>query len=207
VAATRDGVRLAFVAALQHLTPLQRAVLILRDVLGFSAAETAAALEVTLASANSALQRARARMQRLTPDEPVRTPDLGERERELLRRYVEAFEQYDTARVVALLAEDARWEMPPFTGWYAGAPAIGALIRTRCPAKGPGDLRFTVTSANGQPAAAAYLRGEDDVHRAFQIHVLDVVPTDTPAGDHVRHVTCFFDPTLFDSFGLPHTLG
>lgn len=206
VAATREGVRLAFVAALQNLTPLQRAVLILRDVLAFSAAETASTLEITVASANSALQRARARMEKLSPPEPARTAELSDRERDLLRRYIEAFEQYDTARVVALLAEDATWEMPPFTGWYSGAAAIDVLIRTRCPASAPGDLRFVATSANGQPAAAAWMRGDDGVHRAFQLHVLDVVPADRAGGTEVRHVSCFFDTTLFEKFGLPLVL-
>lgn len=202
VAATRDGVRLAFVAALQHLTPLQRAVLILRDVLAFSAAETAHVLDVSLASANSALQRARGRMQRVGPAEPVRGDDLDARQQDLLRRYVHAFEQYDTAGVVALLAEDATWEMPPYTGWYRGRDDISTLVGTQCPASKPGDLRFVVTAANGQPAAAAWLRDSDGVHRAFQIHVLDLVPD----GSRVRHVTCFFDTTLFDAFGLPQVL-
>lgn len=215
VAATRDGVRLAFVAALQHLTPLQRAVLILRDVLAFSAAETARTLDVSVASANSALQRARARIERVAPDTATRPEDLAERERDLLRRYIDAFEQYDTSRVVALLTEDATWEMPPFTGWYQGAGAIGTLIRTQCPAKAPGDLRFVATSANGQPAAAAWMRGEDGGYQAFQIHVLDVVPA-VGAAAHadpharadvaVRHVSCFFDTDLFAAFGLPLTL-
>jgi RNA polymerase sigma-70 factor (ECF subfamily) len=202
VAAARDGVRLAFVAALQHLTPLQRAVLILRDVLAFSAAETAQTLDTTVASANSALQRARGRMERVSSTEQARAEDLDDRERDLLRRYIDAFEQYDTARVVSLLTEDATWEMPPFTGWYAGAEAIGTLIRTQCPAKAAGDLRFVATSANGQPAAAAWLRGDDGVHRAFQIHVLDVVPKTA----QVRHVACFFDTSLFKTFDLPQTL-
>jgi RNA polymerase sigma-70 factor (ECF subfamily) len=227
VAATRDGVRLAFVAALQHLTPLQRAVLMLRDVLVFSAAETAATLEISVASANSALQRARARMEHLRPADPVadlsRPADLGEHERDLLARYMAAFEAYDTAAVVALLTEDATWEMPPFTGWYSGAAAIDTLIRTQCPAKRAGDLRFVATSANGQPAAAAWFRGDDGVHRAFQLHVLDVVPHG-PGGDRadgadradradgaapaarVRHVASFFDTSLFESFGLPLVL-
>jgi RNA polymerase sigma-70 factor (ECF subfamily) len=207
VAATRDGVRLACVAALQHLTPLQRAVLVLRDVLAFSATETAATLETSVPSANSALQRARARMTQLSPAEPPRTEELSNHERDLLRRYVEAFERYDTPAVVALLTEDATWEMPPFTGWYAGAEAIHTLIRTQCPAKRPGDLRMVATSANGQPAAATWMRGDDGVYRAFQVHVLDVVPAaGSPGSVRVRHVSCFFDTELFDAFGLPTTL-
>lgn len=223
VAATRDSVRLAFVAALQHLTALQRAVLILRDVLAFSAAETAQTLEITVASANSALQRARAGLERLAPTSgavvdstggdvaaagtrPAATArELGPREKDLLDRYLTAFESYDTDAVVALLAEDATWEMPPYIGWYQGADAIGVLIRTQCPASGPGDLRFVPTSANGQPAFAAWLREPDGVHRAFQIHVLDIetLPDDRPV---VRHVACFFDTSLFKAFGLPEVL-
>jgi RNA polymerase sigma-70 factor (ECF subfamily) len=221
VATTRDSVRLAFVAALQNLTALQRAVLILRDVLAFSAAETAETLDITVASANSALQRARAGVERLSSSggglsdsgggDPaidgnrLAARALGPRERDLLDRYLAAFENYDTDAVVALLAEDATWEMPPYTGWYEGADAIGVLIRTQCPAKGPGDLRFVATSANGQPAFAAWLREPDGVHRAFQIHVLDLatLPDGRPV---VKHVACFFDTSLFRAFGLPEVL-
>lgn len=202
VAATRDSVRLAFVAALQHLTPLQRAVLILRDVLAFSAAETASTLEITVASANSALQRARAgverhpRLERATGDAV-----LDEHARDLLDRYMAAFERYDTAQIVTLLREDATWEMPPFTGWYQGNEAIVALIRGNCPAEREGDMRMAPVSANGQPACAMWMLGPDGVHRAFQLQVLDVV--DGPRGPQVAHVSAFFDTALFDAFGLP----
>jgi RNA polymerase sigma-70 factor (ECF subfamily) len=209
VATSREGVRLAFVAALQHLTPLQRAVLIMRDVLAFSAAETAANLEISVASANSALQRARAGVSRIEPEQRDATAELPGRERDLLDRYVAAFERYDTAAVIELLTQDATWDMPPFTGWYSGAAAIDTLIRTQCPAKQPDDLRFRTTRANGQPAAAAWLRDPDGVYRAFQIHVLDVVPPapeDPPGAAAVRHVTCFFDTSLFARFGLPMIL-
>ncbi|NLT54185.1 MAG: sigma-70 family RNA polymerase sigma factor [Actinomycetales bacterium] len=205
VTETREGIRLAFVAALQHLTPLQRAVLILRDVLAFSAAETAETLGVTVPSANSALQRARAGLDRLRDGGTQEARDgsgaLGLRERDLLDRYMRAFANYDTEAVVALLTEDVTWEMPPFTGWYQGPSAVGALIRTRCPARGPDDLRLLPTAANGQPACAVWLRGEDGVHHAFQLHVLDVATT--PDGPAVRHVACFFDVALFRAFGLP----
>jgi RNA polymerase sigma-70 factor, ECF subfamily len=208
VAAVREGVRLAFVAALQHLTPLQRAVVILRDVLAFSAAETAQTLEVSVASANSALQRARARLEKL----PLRSdglalpgqrsePELPERQRELLDRFMAAFEAYDTEAVVSLLTRDATWEMPPFPQWYDGAEAIGVLIRTQCPAEQAGDLRYLRTQANGSPAFAGYLLGADGVHRPFQLLVPEV--TETPDGPLVRHVTCFFDTALFPRFGLP----
>jgi len=208
VAATKDGVRLAFVAALQHLTPLQRAVVILRDVLAFSAVETAQALEVSVASANSALQRARARLSQLPrTDDPPATADpadLAGRQKDLLGRFMQAFEAYDTDAVVALLAADATWEMPPFPQWYSGAQAIAGLVRHQCPANAPDDLRYVPTSANGQPACAGWLRGDDGVYRAFQLMVLDV--EGGPDGPRVRHVSCFFDTALFEKFGLPEIL-
>lgn len=203
VAATKESVRLAFVAALQHLTPLQRAVLILRDVLAFSAAETADTLGITVPSANSALQRARAGVERHPRVE--RTPDRGgaldEHALDLLERYMAAFERYDTREIVALLREDATWEMPPFTGWYRGNEAIVALIRANCPAERAGDMRMAAVSANGQPACAMWMLGPDGVHRAFQVQVLDVV--EGPGGPRVGHVSAFFDTALFDAFGLP----
>jgi RNA polymerase sigma-70 factor, ECF subfamily len=206
VAATRDGVRLAFAAALQQLTPIQRGVLILRDVLMFSAAETAQILGTTVAAANSALQRARAGMpDGALPDGVAPGPvALGPRERDLVERYLRAFNDYDTAALVTLLTEDATWEMPPFTGWYAGRDAIRTLVETQCPASGPDDMRLLPVSANGQPACALWMRGPDGVHRAFQVHVLELdrSGTDRPA---VRHVACFFDTSLFERFGLPLT--
>lgn len=207
VATTRESVRLAFVAALQHLTALQRAVLILRDVLAFSAAETAEILDVTVAAANSALQRARAGVDRRQDDgRPLADPgSLGERERRLLEQYMAAFERYDTPAVVSLLTQDATWEMPPFTGWYSGAEAIGTLIDTQCPAEAPDDLRFIPVQANGQLACASWMRHPDGVWRAFQLHVLDVVHDDEAAGGEprVQHVSCFFDVRLFAWFDLP----
>ncbi len=203
VATTKDSVRLALVAALQFLTPLQRAVLILRDVLAFSAAETAQMLEISVASANSALQRARAGLAR-----HPRTGDgacvdaLDERCRGLLEQYMAAFERYDTRALVVLLKDDATWEMPPFTGWYRGAEQIAALIGTQCPAERPDDMKMLAVEANGQPACAMWMIGPDGVHRAFQLHVLDVVEGgDGTVG--VAHVSAFFDTALFDAFGLP----
>lgn len=203
VAATRDSVRLAFVAALQHLTPLQRAVLILRDVLAFSAAETAQTLDITVPSANSALQRARAGLARHPRSDTTTVVDaLDERCRDLLEGYMRAFERYDTAQIVRLLQDDATWEMPPFTGWYRGAGAIVDLIRTNCPASGPQDMLMAPVRANGQLACAMWMLGPDGVHRAFQLQVLDVA--ERPDGTlGVGHVTAFFDVALFDAFGLP----
>jgi RNA polymerase sigma-70 factor, ECF subfamily len=199
VAATRDGVRLAFAAALQQLTPNQRAVLILRDVLMFSAAETAQTLGTTVAAANSALQRARAGM----PDGAGAAPaPLGARERDLVERYIRAFNEYDTAALVTLLTQDASWEMPPFVSWYSGREAIRTLVHAQCPASGRDDMRLRPVTANGQPGCAMWMRGPDGVHRAFQLHVLELqyAADGAPA---VRHVTAFFDTDLFERFGLP----
>jgi RNA polymerase sigma-70 factor, ECF subfamily len=196
---SKENIRLAFVAALQHLTPQQRAVLIFRDVLAWHASEVAAALDITVAGVNSTLQRARAQVAQLTADDSPEPVDDA-RTAELLEGYVEAFESYDVDRIVELLTQDAIWQMPPYTGWYEGSAAIGRLIEVNCPAQGPGDMRLVATSANGQPVFAVYMRGDDGVHRAFQLQQLTL----TQAG--VSHVTAFFDLQLFASFGLPDTL-
>ena len=197
---SRQSVRLAFIAALQHLPPRQRAVLVLRDVLQFRAAEVAEAVGVSTAAVNSLLQRARAQLDEaaLREDEIVE-PDSPD-ERELLNRYVAAFQNYDVPAIVELFTSDAVWEMPPYTAWYQGPETIGHLIASKCPADGPGDQILVPTSANGQPAFGLYMLGEDGVHRAFHLQVLDV----TPAG--VRHVAAFFDTGLFEKFGLPPVL-
>lgn len=195
----RDSVRLAFVAALQHLTAQQRAVLLLRDVLAWRAREVAQALDLTVAGVNSTLQRARARLAAVDVDQPPTMPD-DDRRRRLLAAYVAAFEAYDVARIVELLAADVVWEMPPFPGWYRGRQQVGALIATWCPANGPGDMRLVPTTANGLPALALYMRDAGGVHRAFHVQQLTV----TDAG--VEHVTAWFDPGLFGRFGLPETL-
>jgi len=200
VTVTRDSVRLAFVAALQHLTAQQRAVVILRDVLAWSAADAAAALDLSVASVNSSLQRARAHLAKL---DPARSPALAaddQRARELLAQFAAAFEAYDVPRIVALLTADAIWEMPPFTGWYSGAADIGELIANNCPAQAAGDMRMVPTAANGQPALALYMLGPDGVHRAFQLQVI------TLGADGVSHVAAFFDTALFATFGLPAEL-
>lgn len=196
---SRESVRLAFVAALQHLTPPQRAVLILRDVLAWHADEVAELLGMSVGAANSSLQRARAAMAKLDP-ESTAPPVTEERAKQLLADYVAAFESYDVDRIVELLCEDAVWEMPPFTGWYTGADSIGRLISRHCPATGAGDQVMLPVSANGQPALALYMRGEDGRHHAFQIQV----PTLTEQG--VSHVVAFFEVSLFARFGLPEVL-
>ena len=194
----RDTVRLAFVAALQHLTAQQRAVLLLRDVLAWSAAEVADALGLSVAAVNSTLQRARGHMANVHDVTPLEPTDP--RRQELLARYVAAFEAYDIAAIVELLAADVVWEMPPFPGWYAGPQAVGELIGTWCPAQRPGDMRLVPTSANGLPAFAMYMRDAHGRHHAFQVQQVTVT------ADGVRHVTVWFGEDLFARFGLPAEL-
>ncbi|WP_459645898.1 sigma-70 family RNA polymerase sigma factor [Kineococcus sp. NUM-3379] len=204
VVTARESVRLAFVAALQHLPPRQRAVLLLRDVLAWRAAEVADLFGTSTAAVNSALQRARAQLDTLhaTP-ETTREPESGEL-RDLLDRYVAAFERYDVGGMVELFTADAVWEMPPFTGWYQGGEAIAELIARNCPAQRAGDMRMVPTAANGQVAFGLYMRGTDGVHRAFQLQVLAV---SAAGGDtRVGRVSAFFDPRLFGVFGLPEAL-
>lgn len=202
VVGTRESVRLAFVAALQHLPPRQRAVLVLRDVLQWRAAEVAEAVGTSTAAVNSLLQRARAQLDAVGPsqDQPLIAPESAEA-RELLTRYISAFESYDIAQLEQLFTDDAIWEMPPFDSWYVGPAAIGALSRDKCPAERAGDMRLVATTANGQTAAGMYLRNpQTGVHEAFQLHVLDI----TGAG--IAHVVAFLDTRLFETFGLPAVL-
>jgi RNA polymerase sigma-70 factor, ECF subfamily len=195
----RESVRLAFVAALQHLTPAQRAVVILRDVLAWQASEVAQLLDMSVAAVNSSLQRARAQLHKMDPEAGAE-PMSDERAKELLADYVAAFENYDVKRIVQLLAKDAVWEMPPYVGWYHGAEAIGRLIAQHCPAERPGDQILIPVPANGQPAFALYMRQPDGSYAAFQLQVLTV------GGSGVSHVATFFDTSLFARFGLPDTL-
>jgi RNA polymerase sigma-70 factor (ECF subfamily) len=199
IVGTRESVRLAFVAALQHLSPRQRAVLVLRDVLQWKAAEVAEAIGTSTAAVNSLLQRARAQLDTVGPseDDQLAEPQSVET-KDLLDRYIAAFEAYDIDELVKLFTDDAIWEMPPFDGWYQGPEQIVTLTRVHCPAEGPGDMRFLRTTANGQPAAALYMLNRDSgKHEAFQLHVIDVKP------GGVSHVVAFMDDTLFEKFGLP----
>jgi RNA polymerase sigma-70 factor (ECF subfamily) len=195
----RESVRLAFIAALQHLTPAQRAVVILRDVLAWQASEVAELLDMSVAAVNSSLQRARAQLHKMDPEAGAE-PISDERAKELLADYVAAFENYDVKRIVQLLAKDAVWEMPPYVGWYRGAEAIGQLIAQHCPAERPGDQILLAVSANGQPAFGLYMKQPDGSYAAFQLQVL------TLGGTGVSHVATFFDTSLFTRFGLPDTL-
>jgi RNA polymerase sigma-70 factor (ECF subfamily) len=113
---------------------------------------------------------------------------------------VAAFQDYDTAALATLFSADAVWEMPPFTGWYQTPEHIVRLTETHCPASGPGDMVLLPAAANGQPAFGLYMRGDDGVHRAFQLHVVHL------RGPVIDHVVAFFDTSLFGKFGLPDVL-
>ncbi|HJQ47799.1 MAG TPA: sigma-70 family RNA polymerase sigma factor [Amycolatopsis sp.] len=199
IVTSRESIRLALMAALQHLPPRQRAVLILRDVLQWRAAEVAQVLNTTTTAVNSILQRARAQLAEVTPTEDEVTEPTEAEQRELLDRYVTAFERKDIAAMVELFTKDAVWEMPPFVGWYQGPDNIARLIDTQCPAKDPGDMYLVPTWANGQPAFGLYMR-DGDVYRPFNLPVL------TLSKDGVKHVSSFFDTSLFAKFGLPESV-
>ena len=203
IAASRESVRLAFVAALQHLSPRQRAVLVMRDVLQWRAAEVADAIGTSTVAVNSLLQRARAQLDAVGPSQEDRLADPESLEaRGQLARYIAAFEDYDIDRLVQMFTEEAVWEMPPFTGWYQGPSDIVELIHDKCPASMAGDMRMLPLTANGQPAAAMYMRLPEtgERHVPFQLHVLDL----GPAG--ISHVVAFLDTALFAKFGLPEYL-
>lgn len=200
IVAQRESIRLAFVAALQHLPARQRAVLILRDVLRWKASEVAEALETSEAAVNSALQRAHAQLAKAKVSQDEVPAELDAAQQELLDRYVKAFWDKDVAAIVAMLTREAVWEMPPFTGWYAGPENIGRLIDTRCPGNRH-DMPMVATSANGQPAFGLYMRQPDGTFTPFHLQVLTL---DGSGG--VSHVAAFFDVTLFAKFGLPDRL-
>jgi RNA polymerase sigma-70 factor (ECF subfamily) len=203
IVGSRESVRLAFIAALQHLSPRQRAVLVLRDVLQWKAAEVGSAIGASTAAVNSLLQRARAQLESVDPkeDDSVIAPEDPEAQ-DLLGSYIAAFENYDMDKLVELFTAEAVFEMPPFDGWYQGPENIVQLSKTHCPAEGAGDMRFMRTTANGQLAAALYmLNRETDLHEEFQLHVLEM----SPGG--VSHVVAFHAGNgMFEKFGLPTTL-
>jgi RNA polymerase sigma-70 factor (ECF subfamily) len=194
----RQSVRLAVVTAMQELPARQRAVLILRDVVQFSAAEVAELLETTPTAVNSALHRARAHLAELAPtEEAVAEPEDAAR-RALLDRYCAAFENADIAALTELLQADVKLEMPPLPLWFAGRDAVMRFLTTRAFTM-PGDVVMIPTAANGQPAVAEYRRGTDRVMRAHSIHVL------TAGATGIGAITVFLDPALFTAFGLPPT--
>jgi RNA polymerase sigma-70 factor (ECF subfamily) len=194
----RHSLRLAVATALQELPARQRAVLILRDVVQFSAAEVAELLETTPAAVNSALQRARAHLADVAPsEEDVAEPDDADR-RELLDRYCAAFENADLAALTELLQTDVRLEMPPLPVWFTGRDAVTRFLAQRAFAE-PGDMVLVQTAANAQPAAAEYRRAPDNVMRAHSIHVI------TGGATGIAGIVVFLDPELFSVFGLPPT--
>jgi RNA polymerase sigma-70 factor (TIGR02960 family) len=199
----REAIALAFVAGLQHLPPAQRAVLVLRDVLGFRAAEVADMLDGSEASVNSALQRARAAFEaRLPAADRDRAPlPRSTRERELVGRFADAFEGGDVDAIVALLTDDAWLTMPPVPLQYQGPAAIARFLST-VPAGGALErFRLVATRANAQPAFGFYLKDlRSPIAHASGLIVL------TLEGDRVSAITAFHDTSVFACFGLPRTL-
>jgi RNA polymerase sigma-70 factor (ECF subfamily) len=194
IAVVRHTIRLAFVTALQHLPPRQRAVLILCEVLRWQAAEVAQLLDTSVAAVNSALQRARATLAALPAAE--RLDAVPADQAQLLARYVAAFENYDVAALVGLLHEDAVQTMPPYAMWLAGAADIGQWML------GPGigccGSRLLPTAANGRPAFGQYRCDPDGGHKPWALHVLEI------SGSRISAINSFLETdTIFPAFGLP----
>ncbi|MFI6298363.1 sigma-70 family RNA polymerase sigma factor [Nonomuraea sp. NPDC050790] len=178
----RAGLRLALIAALQHLPPRRRAVLILRDVLEWRAAEVADLLGTTATAVNSLLQHARAQLKQVDSTPP---PPLDARQRELLDRYAAAFEKADISGLTSILAEDAVWEMPPYPTWFVGRENIVRFLATRLTS--PGATKVISTEVNTQPAFA--------LHTADGPHALHVL---TLSGDAITRVVAFMDQTTLN---------
>jgi RNA polymerase sigma-70 factor (TIGR02960 family) len=194
----KEAVALAFVSGLQHLAPRQRAVLVLRDVLGFHADEVAEMLATSTASVTSALQRARGALEARVPVRRERL-SVPATDRELVVRFAEAFERDDIDSVIAMLTEDAVVSMPPQPEWHAGPAAIESFLRGRHAARRGGPWRFVATGANGQPAYAYYLLVDGRWERSglFVMSVRD---------DGIESVTRFYDGGLLSRFDVPETL-
>jgi RNA polymerase sigma-70 factor (ECF subfamily) len=198
----KEAVGLAFVAALQHLPPRQRAVLVLRDVLGFRATEVADMLETSEAAVKGALQRARATLETRLPagDRELAPLPRSRRERELVRRFAEAVENGDVDGVVTLLTADAWLKMPPQRFEYQGHAAIARFLHDRAVRRGR-PLRLAPTRANGQPAFGCYLPdAQTAIARPYGLMVL------TLQGHRISAITWFGDSSAFPHFGLPRTL-
>src|SRR5712691_12003415 len=199
----REGVELAFIAALQHLPARQRAVLILRDVLGFSARETAAALETTPVSVDSALQRAHKSVDQRLPEQSQQATlrSLGDGAlRQVVQRYISAWERNDVGAVVAMLAEDAKLAMPPLPTWYRGREQV-AIFLSGAPMAGATRWRLIPARANGQLAFGAY--AWDNRTQSFMPRAVDVL---TLRGAQILQITAFLTPEAFRSFDLPAIL-
>ena len=199
----RESLELAFVVALQRLPPRQRAVLILRDVLGFSAQEVGETLEASVASVKSALQRARRAVDEQLPERSQQATlrALGDNTlRVLVQRYIDAFERNDVDAVVAMLTDDATHAMPPTPTWFSGREAIAAFYAAE-PLSGERQWRHLPTRVNGQPAVGCYSR--DGEEGSFTAHVLDVL---TLRGPRIAAITSFVDIEAFRIVGLPDRL-
>ena len=200
VVVARETIELTYLAVIQLLPPRQRAVLILRDVLDWSAAEAAAMLEMSVAAANSALQRARATLRRRLPGPPSEWSgsEPSQEERLLLEAFIDAHERADAAAAAALARDDIRVTMPPHPWCFEGLEAIRPMLEEGL--TGPGEWRLVPTWANRQPTAASYLKAPGDTEfRAFKLDVLRV------EGRRIAEITTF-GATLFPAFGLPATL-
>ncbi|MEV6647390.1 RNA polymerase subunit sigma-70 [Amycolatopsis sp. NPDC051371] len=198
LSAARDSVRLALVAALQYLPARQRAVLLLREVLGFSAGEVAAMLEISTVAVKSALQRARARLDEISPSPDDVVEPTDPHARDLLRQYIAGFGHADLAALEKALRADAAIELVGTRTWFSGK--VRCLRYLAHVLGAPGDWLMTPTRANGRPAAATYYRAADGTHQALGIAVLDVTPTG------IARITVFpGGPGLVADFGLPAT--
>jgi RNA polymerase sigma-70 factor, ECF subfamily len=196
VAASRAGIRLAWVAALQHLSARQRAVLILRDVLELPAAEAADLLGMTTTAVNSGLRRARADLAQALPAEDDMAEPSDPGQQAMLDRFAAAFESADVTALAGLLREDVALEMPPTLAWFAGRAAVTAFFGLRA-LTAPGLFRLVPVMANGQPAFAVYQRDHDGAYQAYAITVLTV------GAMGIARIVTFLDPGLFGLFGLP----
>ncbi|WP_327094127.1 sigma-70 family RNA polymerase sigma factor [Nocardia vinacea] len=199
VIAARSGIRLAFIAALQYLPARQRAVLILRDVLAWSAAEVADLLETSTAAVNSALQRAHAQLEKEAPMLDRISESLSPDERAMIDRYVTTFGNADMAEFAKLLRDDVVLEMPPALLWFAGRAHVVEFFTDKCGST-PDEWRAIPTSANTQPAIAYYRLDENNTYHAHSIHLL------TLRDAAIDRITVFLDASLFSGFGLPTTL-
>src|SRR4051812_10981785 len=197
----KEAIGLAFIVGLQHLPPVQRAALVLRDVLGFRAAEVAEMLEISPAAVNSGLQRARATLESRSPRADHAPAPSSATERALVTRFVDAFTSGDVDGVVALLTDDAWLTMPPAPLEYQGPEAIGGFFRA-VPARGELTLfRFVPTRANGQPALGIYLA---DAHGGIA-HATGILVF-TFAGERISAITVFHNTSVLDRFALPRTV-
>jgi RNA polymerase sigma-70 factor (ECF subfamily) len=198
LAAARDTIRLAFVAALQHLPPKQRAVLVLCEVLRWQAAEVAELLDTTVASVNSALQRARATLGALDPEDAGDSAAMDAEHQALLARYVDAFERYDISSLVSLIHEDATFTMPPHPLWLQGTVDIAKWYVGQ--GAGCRGSRLLATAANGCAAFGAYKQASPGVHEPFALQVIEV------SDGWITGLHHFLYPELFPAFGLPTRL-